>query len=101
MPDANAVSFYFTSSSVAVLLRPFISTSQLFFLPVFLFSGTNLFFSIKTILLKVVVLEESALDAVEAATDAVIGKSSFNKDYFELTSGIRHQRESVSAQVLL
>ena len=46
------------------------------------------FFTIKTILLKVVVLEESALDAVEAATDAVIGKSLFNKDYFELTSGI-------------
>ena len=54
----------------------------------FLFSGLNLLVTIKAILLKVVVLEESALDAVEAATDAVIGKSSFNKDYFELTSGI-------------
>ena len=54
----------------------------------FLFSGLNLLVTIKAILLKVVVLEESALDAVEAATDAVIGKSSFNKDYFELTSGL-------------
>ena len=81
MPDANAVSFYFTSSSVAVFLRPFFQLHAFFLLPVFLFSGFNLFFTIKTILLKVVVLEESALNAVESATDAVIGKSSFKENY--------------------
>ena len=72
MPDAKAVSSYFTSS--LVFLRPF-------FPPVFLFSGLNLFVTIKTILLKVVILEESALNAVEAATEAVIGKSLFKENY--------------------